>query len=238
MTYIVGHYTAVGHYTELDRRIALLVHFDVIAHVVIGVVRHHERCDLEESARDESLDITLDVAARGIGQFLRHAVIAFHSAMYSFGGIDRDMVNLAYTACRTDMIGVIVGDEQSHDLVKRQSILFEVLLDGAHRNACIDKYCLASGFEVITVAAASARQTHEFDLHQLTVNYLLLKEIDSLVDKEDGWHSRNLTGNDIVGSILRYELSPFRHRARHDFLICTCDVGGKADARLWSQGRE
>ena len=89
MTYIVGHYTAVGHYTELDRRIALLAHFNVIAHVVVGIVRHHKRRDLEKSARDESLDITLNVTARGIGQFLRHTVVAFHSAMHSPGGIDR-----------------------------------------------------------------------------------------------------------------------------------------------------
>lgn len=60
----------------------------------------------------------------------------------------------------------------------------------------------------------------------------------SFINKEDGRDSRNLAGNDIVGSILRYALSPFRHRARHDLLVGTCDVGCKADARLWPQGRK
>ena len=138
MTYFIGHYSTVGHKAEFHRLFAFLADLNVIAYIVVRVVWHHERRYLEECTWYERLDVAFKIATRSVGQFLRHSEIALHSAMHGLGCIDGDVIDLANAACRTYMVGVVMGDEQSHDLFERQAIVAQILLNGAHRYACVD----------------------------------------------------------------------------------------------------
>ena len=59
-------------------------------------------------------------------------------------GVDGQMVFLAYLACRLDVVGVVVGDEQGLDVAELHAVLGEVFLKTTDTDAAIDDYGVGS----------------------------------------------------------------------------------------------
>ena len=54
------------------------------------------------------------------------------------------------------MVGMVVGNAQSNDFFKRDTILFQNLLDRPHTLAGIDQYAILLVSQIITIAATAA----------------------------------------------------------------------------------
>ena len=74
------------------------------------------------------------------------------------------MHSFAESAHSADMIRVVVGDKNAHDILEIKPHLTQVFLDRPRRNARIDQDSLMTRTEVVTVAAATAGETPEYEL--------------------------------------------------------------------------
>lgn len=103
-----------------------------------------------------------DVFTRG-SQFFLYAIVMVYTLMDQASGIDRQ-VN-AFTECAngTDMVGVVVGDEYTHDVAEIEVHLAEAFLDGTRRYAGIDKDTLLACAEVVAVTTTATGKTAKYD---------------------------------------------------------------------------
>ena len=108
-------------------------------------------------------------------QFFTHTVVAVDTFVYSSGGVDWQFDAFAECAYRTDMIGMVVGDEHTHDVGKVESHLAQTLLYLARRDARINQDALLTRAEVVTVTAATTRKTPKYETFTFHLYLFLCK---------------------------------------------------------------
>ena len=157
----VGHLSEVGG--EDETAVAALHH---VAHVVAPVVRHLEGGEAEVANGERRL-FAYGVPRR-INPF-RNAAAAVSAVENLARGIHGNAEPLAYVARAFHMVGMVVGETQSHDRIERQPRCRQPLFDAAGRYAGVYQYAVTLSAYIVTVAVASARQTEKMQIHRYLV---------------------------------------------------------------------
>lgn len=89
--------------------------------------------------------------------------------------IYRNMVNRTKDAYRSNMIGVIVGNEDASDvsIIEADPLCLECFADATRGDTCINKQTALFVTEVIAVATATTGQTHEPNQNMLFLSFEL-----------------------------------------------------------------
>ena len=159
----VGHLSEVGG--EDETAVAALHH---VAHVVAPVVRHLEGGEAEVANGERRL-FAYGVSRR-INPF-RNAAAAVGAVENLARGIHGNAEPLAYVARAFHMVGMVVGEAQSHDRIERQPRCRQPLFDAAGRYAGVYQYAVTLGAYIVTVAVASARQTEKMQIHRYLISF-------------------------------------------------------------------
>ena len=117
----------------------------------------------------------LEIAPAG-SQFLAHAVVAVYPFVNKRGGIDRQVNAFAECAYRADMIGVIVRDEHTHDILKIEPHVAQTLLYLTRRDARINEDTPLTRAEVVAVTATTAGEAPEYEFVFFHRTYLRVLE--------------------------------------------------------------
>ena len=80
-----------------------------------------------------------------MGQRLLYIPALLDTPMYPFGRVDGQVEFLPQIADCLDMIGMIVGDQNRHDLAQVDLMILQHLLDGADTDAGIDQQSIFWG---------------------------------------------------------------------------------------------
>ena len=122
-----------------DERASQNLH--AIADGIVGIVGHLEGGDGKVAEAEG--DVLLNVVHGG-DELLRSDVVTVDADVSLARGIDGQLATLAQGAEGLDMVGMIVGDEDSRDALEGYAHVAQVLTDGAHGDAGIDEDAVAS----------------------------------------------------------------------------------------------
>ncbi len=153
--HLVVHRTAVGHQHK-----SLIHIIDAVPQTIGGVVLNVESVDLhaEQIPFLPSLEIP---AARS--ELLADSVVAVYTLVDLGGGVNRNLHPLTQCTYRTDMIRMIVRDQDTHDIGEIEIHLAQVLLNLPSRDACVYQHPPLTGTEIVTITATTARKTPEYE---------------------------------------------------------------------------
>ena len=153
--HLIVHRTAVGHQHKT------LIHIiDAVPQTIGGVMLNVESVDLhaEQIPFLPSLKIP---AARS--EFLADSIVAVYTLVDLGGGVNRNLHPLTQGTYRTDMIRMIVRDQDTHDIGEIEIHLAQVLLNLPSRDACVYQHPSLTGTEIVTITATTARKTPEYE---------------------------------------------------------------------------
>ena len=153
--HLVVHRTAVGHQHK-----SLIHIIDAVAQTIGGVMLNVESVDLhvEQIPFLAFLEIP---AARS--ELLADSVVAVYTLVDLGGGVNRNLHPLTQGTYRTDMIRMIVRDQNTHDIGEIEIHLAQVLLNLPGRDACVYQHPSLTGTEIVTITATTARKTPEYE---------------------------------------------------------------------------
>ena len=170
---------AVGHEHE-----TLTLEVDAVPEAVGGVMLDMEGVDLH--TKQFPLHSFLEIASAGT-QLLAHAVVAVDTLVDESRRVDRQVNAFAECAYRADMIGMIVRDEHTHDILKIEPHVAQTLLYLARRDARVNEDTPLTRAEVVAVAAATAGKAPEYEFvffHNTYLRVLLLPPLVVRVELE------------------------------------------------------
>ena len=160
--------SAVGHEHK-----ALTVEVDAISETIGRVVLNTKGIDLH--TEQFPLHSFLEIAPAG-AQFLADTVVAVDTFVNECRGVYRQMNAFAECAYRADMIGVIVRDEHTHDILKIEPHVAQTLLYLARRDAGVNEDSLLTRAEVIAVSATTTGEAPEYEFVFFHNTYLRVPE--------------------------------------------------------------
>lgn len=153
--HLVVHRTAVGHQHK-----SLIHIIDAVPQTIGGIVLNMESVDLH--AEQIPFFAFLEIpAARS--ELLADSVVAVYTLVDLGGGVNRNLHPLTQCTYRTDMIRMIVRDQDTHDIGEIEIHLAQVLLNLPSRDACVYQHPSLTGTEIVTVTATTARKTPEYE---------------------------------------------------------------------------
>ena len=153
--HLVVHRTAVGHQHK-----SLIHIIDAVPQTIGGVMLNMESVDLH--AEQIPFLAFLEIpAARS--ELLANSVVAVYTLVDLGGGVDRYLHPLTQGTYRTDMIRMIVRDQNTHDIGEIEIHLAQVLLNLPSRDASVYQHPSLTGTEVVTITATTARKTPEYE---------------------------------------------------------------------------
>ena len=172
------------------------------------------------------LHAALEIAAAGT-QLLAYAIIPVDALMNLRGRIDRQLNPLAQRAYGTDMVGMIMRDKHTHDIMKIKPHLAQILLYRTRRNAGIDQDSLTTRTEVIAVSATSAGKAPKYELILLHIT----KSGTKVQKKNDICKkSLNFIGKICIYAIFIVYLQPKLRYYEHEGKNCRSE---SVDAGAW-----
>lgn len=153
--HLVVHRTAVGHQHK-----SLIHIIDAVPQTIGGVMLNMESVDLhvEQIPFLAFLEIP---AARS--ELLADSVVTVYTIVDLGGGVNRNLHPLTQCTYRTDMIRMIVRDQDTHDIGEIEIHLAQVLLNLPSRDACVYQHPSLTGTEIVTITATTARKTPEYE---------------------------------------------------------------------------
>ena len=153
--HLVVHRTAVGHQHK-----SLFHIVDAVPQTIGGVMLNMESVDLhaEQIPFFASLEIP---AARS--ELLADSIVAVYTLVDLGGGVDRYLHPLSQCTYRTDMIRMVVRDQDTHDIGEIEIHLAQVLLNLPSRDACVYQHPSLTCTEIVTITATTARKTPEYE---------------------------------------------------------------------------
>lgn len=165
-TDIFGHFRGSGTAVGSDKA-AFAHEINDIADTLGGVVRNIKGIDSHTAELERNA--FFEVFAGG-AELEADAIVAVDTLMDELGGIDWEMNLLSEGAYGTDMVGMVVRNEHTHDLGEVQSHIAERTMDVARRDTRIDKDTSLKGTQIIAVAAATRCKASEYKIGFLHIS--------------------------------------------------------------------
>ena len=125
---------------------------DGIAQAIGGVVRDSEGVD-PHTKEFERLTFFEETAC-GL-EFERDAIVAVDAGVDGCSGVDGDMDMLSKPSDGADMVGMVVRDEDSHDVGEVEFHRAKTVVNLTRRDTGIDEDALVFGSEVVAIAGAT-----------------------------------------------------------------------------------
>ena len=153
--HLVVHRTAVGHQHK-----SLIHIIDAVPQTIGGVMLNMESVDLHAEQIPFFAFLKIPAAR---SELLADSVIAVYTLVDLGGGVNRNLHPLTQGTYRTDMIRMIVRDQDTHDIGEIEIHLAQVLLNLPSRDACVYQHPSLTGTEIVTITATTARKTPEYE---------------------------------------------------------------------------
>ncbi len=134
---------------------------DGIAQAIGGVVRDSEGVD--PHAKEFERLTFFEETSRGL-EFERDAVVAVNAGVDGGSGVDGDMDVLSESSDGADMVGMIVRDEDSHDVGEVEFHRAKTVVNLTRRDTGIDEDALVFGSEVVAIAGATGTETAKYEM--------------------------------------------------------------------------
>ena len=148
------HRAAVGHEHK-----ALPLIIDAVPEAVGRVMLDMEGIDMH--TEELPLHASLEIASAG-AQFLAHAIVTIDTLVNLRRSVYRESDAFAKRTYGPDMIGMVMGNEHAHDIMKIQPHIAQIFLNLARRDAGVNEDTPLTRTEVVAVSATSAGKTPEY----------------------------------------------------------------------------
>lgn len=99
----------------------------------------------------------------GSTQLLLYSIVAVYTLVYLACGIDGNVYPFAKRTYRTNMIGMIVGNQNPHDIMEIQAHLPQVLLYRTRTNTGVNQKTGMRRTEIVAVTATSTGKTPKYE---------------------------------------------------------------------------
>ena len=154
MLHALSGHSHVGH--DGERLVAVA---DAESYVLRRVMGDGERGDAE-AGQFELRVLLYDMCLVRVDR-LGYMEVAVDAFVYEFGGIYGDVVILADLTCRFDVIGMVVGDDNSLDVTETQPVFLHVALHSANTDTRIDEDCSFAVAEIVAIAATTTSESQK-----------------------------------------------------------------------------
>ena len=173
LLHLIVHRPAIGHEYK-----ALTIIIDAVTEAVSRVMLNTESID----GHSEQLPFLpfLEITTTGT-QFLPYAIVTINTGMDLGGSVDRQFNPFTQRTYGTNMIGMVVGNQHTHNILKIQVHLTQTLLNLTRRDTRINEYSPLTRTEVVTIAATTARKAPKYEpvlLHTTKSATKVLKKND------------------------------------------------------------
>lgn len=173
LLHLIVHRPAIGHEYK-----ALTIIIDAVTEAVSRVMLNTESID----GHSEQLPFLpfLEITTTGT-QFLPYAIVTINTGMDLGGSVYRQFNPFTQRTYGTNMIGMVVGNQHTHNILKIQVHLTQTLLNLTRRDTRINEYSPLTRTEVITIAATTARKAPKYEpvlLHTTKSATKVLKKND------------------------------------------------------------
>lgn len=173
LLHLIVHRPAIGHEYK-----ALTIIIDAVTEAVSRVMLNTESID----GHSEQLPFLpfLEITTTGT-QFLPYAIVTINTGMDLGGSVYRQFNPFTQRTYGTNMIGMVVGNQHTHNILKIQVHLTQTLLNLTRRDTRINEYSPLTRTEVVTIAATTARKAPKYEpvlLHTTKSATKVLKKND------------------------------------------------------------
>ena len=173
LLHLIVHRPAIGHEYK-----ALTIIIDAVTEAVSRVMLNTKSID----GHSEQLPFLpfLEITTTGT-QFLPYAIVTINTGMDLGGSVDRQFNPFTQRTYGTNMIGMVVGNQHTHNILKIQVHLTQTLLNLTRRDTRINEYSPLTRTEVVTIAATTARKAPKYEpvlLHTTKSATKVLKKND------------------------------------------------------------
>ena len=173
LLHLIIHRPAIGHEYK-----ALTIIIDAVTEAVSRVMLNTESID----GHSEQLPFLpfLEITTTGT-QFLPYAIVTINTGMDLGGSVYRQFNPFTQRTYGTNMIGMVVGNQHTHNILKIQVHLTQTLLNLTRRDTRINEYSPLTRTEVVTIAATTARKAPKYEpvlLHTTKSATKVLKKND------------------------------------------------------------
>ncbi len=173
LLHLIVHRPAIGHEYK-----ALTIIIDAVTEAVSRVMLNTESID----GHSEQLPFLpfLKISTTGT-QFLPYAIVTINTGMDLGGSVYRQFNPFTQRTYGTNMIGMVVGNQHTHNILKIQVHLTQTLLNLTRRDTRINEYSPLTRTEVVTIAATTARKAPKYEpvlLHTTKSATKVLKKND------------------------------------------------------------
>ena len=173
LLHLIVHRPAIGHEHK-----ALTIIIDAVTEAVSRVMLNTESID----GHSEQLPFLpfLEITTTGT-QFLPYAIVTINTGMDLGGSVYRQFNPFTQRTYGTNMIGMVVGNQHTHNILKIQVHLTQTLLNLTRRDTRINEYSPLTRTEVVTIAATTARKAPKYEpvlLHTTKSATKVLKKND------------------------------------------------------------
>ena len=134
---------------------------DGVAQAIGRVVRDAEGIDLHAK---EFEGYAFVEETTGRLEFERDAVVAVDAGMDSGGRVNGEMDMFPEPSDRADMVGVVMRDENPHDVGEVEFHRTQAVVNLTRRDAGIDEDALLLGSEVVAIAGATRTETAKYEM--------------------------------------------------------------------------
>ena len=173
LLHLIVHRPAIGHEYK-----ALTIIIDAVTEAVSRVMLNTKSID----GHSEQLPFLpfLEITTTGT-QFLPYAIVTINTGMDLGGSVYRQFNPFTQRTYGTNMIGMVVGNQHTHNILKIQVHLTQTLLNLTRRDTRINEYSPLTRTEVVTIAATTARKAPKYEpvlLHTTKSATKVLKKND------------------------------------------------------------
>lgn len=173
LLHLIVHRPAIGHEYK-----ALTIIIDAVTEAVSRVMLNTKSID----GHFEQLPFLpfLEITTTGT-QFLPYAIVTINTGMDLGGSVYRQFNPFTQRTYGTNMIGMVVGNQHTHNILKIQVHLTQTLLNLTRRDTRINEYSPLTRTEVVTIAATTARKAPKYEpvlLHTTKSATKVLKKND------------------------------------------------------------
>lgn len=173
LLHLIVHRPAIGHEHK-----ALTIIIDAVTEAVSRVMLNTKSID----GHSEQLPFLpfLEITTTGT-QFLPYAIVTINTGMDLGGSVYRQFNPFTQRTYGTNMIGMVVGNQHTHNILKIQVHLTQTLLNLTRRDTRINEYSPLTRTEVVTIAATTARKAPKYEpvlLHTTKSATKVLKKND------------------------------------------------------------